>query len=123
MAVIQLKHCDQIPSEELDDWGPVELPIGEPVSHLSGRIISENKDGSEVGLWECTPGIWTRQIMDAELSVFFKGKAIFHPEDGSSPIHIEAGDSQYFDANSKGTWEVIETVRKSYLTYKNDETG
>ncbi len=122
MAVIQMKYCDQIPSEELDDWGPVELPIGEPVSRLSGKIISENKDGSEAGIWECTPGTWTRQIMDAELSVFFKGKAIFHPADGSAPIHIEAGDSQYFDANSKGTWEVIETVRKSYLTYKNDET-
>ena len=121
MAVIQLKQCDKILSEDLDDWGPVQLPLSETVSQLSGKIISENKDGSEAGIWECTPGKWTRQIMDAELSVFFKGRAIFHPE-GGDPILIEAGDSQYFDANSKGTWEIIETVRKSYLTYKNDET-
>ena len=56
-----------------------------------------------------------------EMSTFLMGKAIFHPEEGE-PIIIDAGDTLYFDANSKGTWEVIETVRKAYLTYKNDET-
>ena len=121
MAITQLKGCDQIPSEQLDDWGPVELPVSEQVSQLSGRVICENADGSEAGIWECTPGTWTRQIMDAELSTFFKGKAIFHPEAGE-PIHIAAGDTLYFDANSKGAWEVIETVRKAYLTYKNADT-
>lgn len=121
MAITQLKQCDAIPSEELDDWGPVQLPLGEPVSQLSGKIICENADRSEAGIWECTPGKWTRQVMDAELSTFFKGKAIFHPEQGE-PIHIGKGDTLYFDANSKGTWEVIETVRKAYLMYKNDDT-
>lgn len=121
MAIIQSKQCNSIPTKQLDDWGPVELPLGEPVSHLYGRIVSENKDGSEAGIWECTPGKWTRQVMDAELSTFLKGKAVFYPEEGGK-ILIEAGDTQYFDANSKGTWEVIETVRKVYLTYKNDET-
>lgn len=121
MAITQLKHCNNIATAELDDWGPVPFPISEQVSQLSGRFISENKDGSEAGIWECTPGTWTRTIMDAEISSFLKGKAIFHPEDGD-PIHIDAGDTLYFDANSKGTWEVIETVRKAYLTYKNDET-
>lgn len=121
MTIIQKKQCNSIPLENLDDWGPVELPIGEIVSQLSGTIISENKDGSEAGVWECTPGIWTRQVMDAELSSFLKGKAIFHPEEGED-IHIEAGDTLYFDANSRGTWEIIDTVRKAYLTYKNDET-
>lgn len=121
MTIRQLKQCNSIPSEELEDWGPVPLPVSEQVSHLRGRIFSENADGSEAGVWECTPGIWTRQVMDAELSTFLKGKAIFHPKQGE-PIHIDGGDSLYFDANSKGTWEVIETVRKAYLTYKNDET-
>jgi uncharacterized cupin superfamily protein len=122
MAIIQLTQCDKILSDDLDDWGPVELPIGELVSQLSGLIISENKDGSQAGIWECTPGTWTRQVMDAELSVFLKGVALFHPEDGTDTLRLEAGNTQYFDANSKGTWEVLETVRKAYLTYKNDET-
>ena len=122
MAIIQLTHINEIPSEELEDWGPVELPISELVSQLSGVIISDNKDGSQAGIWECTPGTWTRQVMDAELSVFLKGVALFDPEDGSETLRVEAGNAQYFDANSKGTWEVLETVRKAYLTYKNDET-
>ena len=121
MAITQLKQCNDIPSDQLDDWGPVPQPVSDQVSQLSGVIISENKDGSEAGIWECTPGIWTRLVMDAEISTFLKGRAIFHPEEGE-PIDIKAGDTLYFDANSKGTWEVLETVRKAYLTYKNDET-
>jgi hypothetical protein len=41
------------------------------------------------------------------------------PEDGET-IDIKAGDTVYFDNNSKGTWEVLETVRKAYLTFKRD---
>ncbi|AQA18614.1 hypothetical protein BST95_10570 [Halioglobus japonicus] len=122
MAITQLKQCNNIPTADLDNWGPVELPIGDQVSQLAGLVICENADGSEAGIWECTPGTWTRQIMDAELSTFLRGRAIFHPESGE-PIHISAGDTLYFDANSRGTWEVIETVRKAYLTYKNADTA
>jgi len=68
MAVKQVKNVAEIPSEELDDWGPVELPISETVSQLRGVIVNENPDGSEAGIWECTPGTWTRQVMDAEIS-------------------------------------------------------
>jgi|TARA_B110000438_G_scaffold143586_1_gene138433 uncharacterized cupin superfamily protein len=55
---------------------------------LSGKILCENKDGSKAGIWECTTGKWTRQVMDAELSEFLKGKAIFYPENGDS-VSIE----------------------------------
>jgi hypothetical protein len=48
-----------------------------------------------------------------------KGHALFHPDNGET-IDIKAGDTVYFDNNSKGTWEVLETVRKAYLTYKRD---
>ena len=119
MAIKQVKAVAKIPSEELDDWGPVELPISEQVSLLRGIIINENDDGSEAGIWECTPGTWTRQVMDAEISSFVKGHALFHPDDGTT-IDIKAGDTVYFDNNSKGTWEVLETVRKAYLTFKRD---
>ena len=57
--------------------------------------------------------------MDAEISSFVKGHALFHPEDGET-IDIKAGDTVYFDENSKGTREVLETVRKAYLTFKRD---
>ena len=119
MAIKQVKSVADIPSSELDDWGPVPEPISETISQLRGRIINENPDGSEAGIWECSPGTWTRLVMDAEISSFVAGHALFHPENGET-IDIKAGDTVYFDNNSKGTWEVIETVRKAYLTFKRD---
>ncbi|MEM6774717.1 MAG: cupin domain-containing protein [Pseudomonadota bacterium] len=38
-------------------------------------------------------------------------------EDGTI-FQIRAGDSVYFDENSRGTWEILETARKTYLTFK-----
>ncbi|WNC68861.1 cupin domain-containing protein [Thalassotalea nanhaiensis] len=119
MAIKQLKNVADIASADLDDWGPVPQPISAEISTLRGLIINENPDGSEAGIWECTPGIWTRLVMDAEISSFVAGHALFHPENGDT-IEIKAGDTVYFDNNSKGTWEVLETVRKAYLTYKRD---
>ena len=119
MAIKQIKSVAQIPSHELDDWDPVELPVPDLVSQLRGRIINENPDGSEAGIWECTPGTWTRQVMDAEISSFVKGHALFHPDDGET-IDIKVGDTVYFDNNSRGTWEVLDTVRKAYLTFKRE---
>lgn len=74
---------------------------------------------TEAGFWECAPGTWTRQVMDAEISSFVKSHALLHPEDGET-IEMKAGDTVYFDENSKGTWEVLETVRKAYLTFKRN---
>ncbi len=116
MSIRQLKNATQIPTDTLEDWGTPKT-IGEPKCHLNGIQLVENDDGSEGGIWECTPGTWTRQVMDAEISTFVKGRAQFHPEDGET-IDIRAGDTVYFDENSKGIWEVKETVRKAYLTFK-----
>ena len=117
MAVKIVAGVAAIPSKDLDDWGPVQLPLSDQISQLRGLIINEHADGSEAGIWECTPGTWTRQIMDAEISTFVAGHALFHPENGET-IEIRTGDTVYFDDNSCGTWEVMETVRKAYLTYK-----
>jgi uncharacterized cupin superfamily protein len=115
MSIIQLNDANNIPTEKLDDWGTPKT-IGEPICHLNGLQIIENKDGSEGGIWECTPGKFKREIMQAELTTFLKGHAIFHPEN-VDPIEIKAGDVLFFPENSKGTWEIIETVRKAYLCY------
>lgn len=47
MTIKQVKNVADIPSSELDDWGPVPEPVSETVSQLRGRIINENPDGSE----------------------------------------------------------------------------
>jgi uncharacterized cupin superfamily protein len=68
---IQSAGADRIPCSELDDWGDVPVPLGEPASHLRGHTLFEGPDGCSAGAWECTPGNWVRQIMNAELATFF----------------------------------------------------
>jgi uncharacterized cupin superfamily protein len=48
----RLVNAAAIAASELEDWGPVPVPIGTPVSQLRGRVISANADGSEAGVWE-----------------------------------------------------------------------
>ena len=120
MPIRQLKDAKNIATDTLDDWGTPKT-IGEPVCHLKGFQMIENEDGSEGGIWECTPGKFTREIMQAEFTTFLAGHAVFHPEHGD-PIEIKAGDVLYFPENSKGTWEIIETVRKAYLCYNLNKT-
>ena len=116
MVVIKkIDSAVNIPSEELEDWG-IPQTVGEPKCQLRGLFISENEDGSEAGIWECTPGKFIREVMQAELVTFLSGRCIFHPENGD-PIEIKGGDVLFFPENSKGTWEIIETVRKAYLIY------
>jgi uncharacterized cupin superfamily protein len=115
MSILQLKDAKNISAEKLTDWGTPKT-IGEPVCHLKGIQMIANEDGSEGGIWECTPGKFKREIMQAELTTFLEGHCIFHPENGD-PVEINAGDVLYFPENSKGTWEIIETVRKAYLCF------
>jgi uncharacterized cupin superfamily protein len=115
MSIRQLKSVTSIPTKDLDDWG-TPMTIGEPKCQLRGIQLVENADGSEGGIWECTPGKFTREIMQAELTTFLSGRAIFHPEVGD-PVEIGPGDVLFFPENTRGTWEVIETLRKAYLCY------
>ena len=39
------------------------------------------------------------------------------PKTIGEPVEIKGGDVLFFPENSKGTWEIIETVRKAYLIY------
>jgi uncharacterized cupin superfamily protein len=101
----------------LSDVGPVSVPIGEPVAHLKcfeAVVLKENQ--VEAGVWECSPGVWRRQVLLAELCHFVSGHAFFTPE-GGEQFEIKAGDAVLFPPNSRGVWDVRETVRKSYVTF------
>ncbi|MCO7515616.1 cupin domain-containing protein [Pseudomonas guariconensis] len=110
MSITHFKHTD---STELGSSNPVAAPIGEPVAVTSVTCV-ERSDGVETGIWACTPGRWRRQIVQQEFCHFIKGRCTFTP-DGGEPLHIEAGDALMLPANSTGTWDIQETVRKTYV--------
>ena len=117
MKLTQIKGADRIASANLDDWGKVGVPLGEPISELRGTHIAEAADGHyECGIWECSPGHWRRQILKAEFCHFLAGRCSFTADSGEV-LQIEAGDAIFFPANTLGVWDVTETVRKSYLVF------
>ena len=100
MSIRQLKDAINIPTEQLDDWGTPKT-IGEPRCHLNGIQLIENPDSSEGGIWECTPGKFVREIMQAELTTFLTGRAIWDNRklQRRAPMSY-AGDRKIIDADS-----------------------
>jgi len=102
---------------ELPDAGPVSVPIGEPVARLKClEAFTDQEKQVEAEVWECSPGVWRRQITQAELCHFVAGHCVFTP-DGGEPLEIHAGDAVFFPANTRGIWNIKETVRKTYLVF------
>ncbi|MBR2691929.1 MAG: cupin domain-containing protein [Aquamicrobium sp.] len=93
----------------------VSRPTSEPAALFRTAADQEIPVGS-TGFWECTPGRFRRQVPQAEYSYFISGQGSFTP-DGGEPIPFRAGDAIYFAANTEGEWNIIETVRKTYLIF------
>jgi len=122
MTMTLFKAPASTPSADLEDWGPVTQPVGPLVARLRGRKLAGSDDVViESGVWECSPGVWRRQVTKAEFCHFIAGRCSFAHDDGTR-IEIAAGDSVYFPANSRGTWDIKETVRKVYLIYSSTVT-
>ncbi|MHB9798993.1 cupin domain-containing protein [Pseudomonas sp. MT3] len=92
---------------------PVKEPLGEPVA-AAATHAREAANGLLTGVWECSPGRWRRQVLASEFSHFIAGHCFFIPDDGE-PIELRAGDAVLFPANCAGTWDIRETVRKSFV--------
>jgi uncharacterized cupin superfamily protein len=104
-----------LPIGELKDWGPVEQPIGEPVSHTRGAILRRAGNGfPESGVWECTPGTWRCEVGRAEFCHFLAGRCRYAHDDGEI-IDIGPGMTAWFPAGWRGRCTVAETVRKVYV--------
>ena len=109
LTMIKAPH--KLASTAIDDRGPAGLPVGEPIVKLRSKPYH---DLPKAGVWEATPGKFRRQVKEAEFSHFIAGRCKFH-HDGVETLDIEPGDAVFFPANTQGTWEIIETTRKTYL--------
>jgi len=95
---------------------PVIEPIGDSLSLTRTALDTENKNAF-LGIWECTPGRWRRQVLQAEYSYFLTGSGRFIHDRGEI-VEFQAGDGIFFPKNSTGIWEIKHTVRKSYVIFK-----
>jgi uncharacterized cupin superfamily protein len=114
MAIV-IRQAAGIPTAQLDKLGPVEAPLSWPPAELNGKKYHVGRPGVRMmGVWECSPGRWRRTIMEEEFAHFIEGSARFLPDD-DEPIDIQAGDTIWFPPNTRGVWEISESVRKVYI--------
>ncbi|WP_167390465.1 cupin domain-containing protein [Caballeronia pedi] len=100
---------------DFSDWKDVAEPIGSLVSMTRAAEAMEAHDRAvSMGIWECSRGVWRRQVLAAEFSYILRGHCFFTP-DGMTPVELRAGDSVYFPSNCVGTWDIREDLAKSYF--------
>ena len=98
---------------------PVEVavPIDIPVSRFSSKsLVIPTRPETKIGIWECSPGRWRRQVVQAEFCHFVQGDCTFIP-DGGDAIEIRPGDVVYFPPNTSGTWEIRSQSRKIFMVF------
>jgi len=120
MRILKLAASTAAASVTLEDWGPVGLPLSDPPCRLRGMKFMPAADGGpEVGVWECSPGRYRRQIRNAEAIHVVAGQATFTPDDGP-PVRLGAGDVFHFAADTMGVWEIVIALRKVYVLFALD---
>jgi len=105
-----LRDTHPLPVLDACKWEKLE---GDP--HTVNLNAYTSEDGSKImGTWICTPGKWYVDYVKWEYCHFQEGYCIITPE-GLEPIHLRAGDIFVVEPGMKGTWEVVETVRKYFV--------
>lgn len=99
---------------ELEPLGPrAGFDSGDPqasgIEFFSGH-------GVDVGVWECTPGGWAIvNRPNTETMMLLGGRVRITPADGEG-VELEEGDVFVLPKGWSGRWDVLETVRKFYVT-------
>ncbi|WP_207847811.1 MULTISPECIES: cupin domain-containing protein [unclassified Pseudomonas] len=105
-----LRDTHPLPVLDACKWEKLE---GDP--HTVNLNAYTSEDSSKImGTWICTPGKWRVDYVKWEYCHFQEGYCIITP-DGMAPIHLRAGDIFVVEPGMKGTWEVVETVRKYFV--------
>lgn len=114
MPIQRLASSSLAPADQLQDWGRVGDPISQPACSLRGDKLATG--GPDIGIWECSPGRYRRQILSAESMHILSGEARFTPDDGA-PITLKAGDVVFFPTGTVGDWDIRSTLRKMYVVF------
>lgn len=114
MKLTVIKNAADAP---LGEPTPAKLPIGELIAQSRlGQDTTIEGSGVSVGIWECSPGVFRRHIMNREFSHILSGWCIFTPDAGD-PVELHAGDAVFFPANCEGVWDIRAQFRKTYVIF------
>jgi uncharacterized cupin superfamily protein len=103
-------------AQPLADWGPrVGADVGTP--QTSGLVLfSDTATGVDVGIWTCTEGGWAvTDRPDTETVHLLAGRARLTNVDGTAR-ELVVGDVAVLPKGWTGRWDILEPVRKLYIT-------
>ena len=86
---------------------------GNPVAKGTILIQSEDKKMSS-GVWECSPGEFSWIFVWDEFARLSEGEVKIE-EEGGKVHHLKARDLVHFAVGMKTRWQVIRTVRKTFV--------
>lgn len=109
--IILFPKCESVNLEEISKITSINEGDIEIVTKTKSTMTN---DGINIGIWECAPGTFKRQVMEREFSHFIYGKGRFTTENGDV-FEFAGGDAIYFPANTRGTWMITEPLRKSFI--------
>lgn len=112
MKVQQIKQS--IAAQGLEDWGTAGAPGPEAIRVSGLQVVIPGTEHIDSGIFECTRGTYRRSVKQAEVMHILSGSGRFAP-DGEPVVHFKSGDTLFFAANTEGTWEVDEAMRKVYV--------
>jgi uncharacterized cupin superfamily protein len=99
----------------LKSMGPrLNATGGTPVE---SKLVVYQDRTTEIGIWEVTPGqfpAWKDDV--GELMQFIAGRGTI--TDSTGVTKIEPGVTMYTPDGWKGTWDVEETIRKTYVVHR-----
>ena len=74
-----------------------------------------------VGTWSSEPGKWRVHYTEEEECHIVEGVSIIEGQDGVI-LTVRAGDRFVIPRGFIGTWEVVETTRKTFVMYEQDSS-
>jgi uncharacterized cupin superfamily protein len=99
----------------LESMGPrLNATSGSPVE---SKLVLYSDGATEIGIWEVTPGTFPARKDDVcELMQFIAGRGTI--TDATGTTEIAPGVVMFTPDGWTGTWNVEETVRKSYALHR-----
>jgi uncharacterized protein len=95
-------------SDKLIDGNPRQT-VWLEYTDASGRFL--------VGTWESEVGKWSVSYTEEEYFRVLAGRSVIIAEDGET-VEVCSGASMVIPRGFRGTWEVLEPTRKTFVIYE-----
>lgn len=90
-----------------------ELLEGTPYTDTS-KLYHDEARGLLSGIWEASPGKWRINYKVWEFCHVLSGRCIIQLE-GRDAVELGAGDAFIVEPGARGTWTVLETMKKHFV--------